>query len=154
MYFLDGSVPTPEIAEKFIEVCEQERGCIAGIISVHTCVCAYIYIFISVCEFHRSVCVCEREREKESRATLEERKSDRATEQESDRATKRQSDRAKERGGECVCVCVCVREREREKEREAHTHTYTHTGKQICVYVFCCGAFRCVPVEIHPRVCV
>eukprot|EP00277_Geminigera_cryophila_P004817 CAMPEP_0179422808 /NCGR_PEP_ID=MMETSP0799-20121207/10652_1 /TAXON_ID=46947 /ORGANISM="Geminigera cryophila, Strain CCMP2564" /LENGTH=350 /DNA_ID=CAMNT_0021197017 /DNA_START=140 /DNA_END=1192 /DNA_ORIENTATION=+ len=29
MYFLDGSVPTPEIAEKFIEVCEQERGCIA-----------------------------------------------------------------------------------------------------------------------------
>ena len=29
LYFLDGSVPTPAIVEKFLEVCETEKGCIA-----------------------------------------------------------------------------------------------------------------------------
>jgi len=80
------------------------------------------------------VCVRERDRELESRATLEERKSDRATEQESDEATERQSDRAKERGGECVCVCLCERERERERKRERHAHIHTEGNRYVCMY--------------------
>jgi len=89
MYFLDGSVPTPEIAEKFIEVCEQERGCIAGIVSAYMCLCKYLHIYFRVRVSSKRVCVREREREREPgyAGREKERQSNRARERQSDKAT-------------------------------------------------------------------